>query len=291
MALKDGIRARLLQGSRAGAGDWLSGEDLSREFGVSRTAVWKAVEGIRSEGFAVESSRNRGYRLAADQDALTEEGILGNLLEYSTDVHLSVEKRTGSTNADAKMLAEAGAPELTCLVAGEQTAGRGRRGRPFFSLGDTGVYLSIVLRPHWSLDRAALITGAAAVAVCRALDPMASGEPRIKWVNDIYIAGRKVCGILTEGSADLETGGLAYAVVGIGVNVYEPDGGFPEEISRRAGAVLTRKRQGMRDAIAARIIREFIGIYRDAAWPGFIGEYRSRSFLLGGISRGGRRFA
>jgi BirA family biotin operon repressor/biotin-[acetyl-CoA-carboxylase] ligase len=278
MALKDKILDMLALDSIA----YISGEYMAECHGVSRAAVWKAIRQLQQEGFSIDAQRNKGYRLIETYDPLSEEGIVECLPDRIKDiVKLHIEDSTGSTNDDARDLATSGAPEFTVVGAREQVKGRGRRGRPFYALGDTGVYLSILLRPTWNMEQAMKLTAAAAVAVSRAVEAVSPAHASIKWVNDVYIGPKKICGILTEASADLETGGLSYAIVGIGVNVYEPKGGFPADVAQRAGAVFKQVQQNGRNRIAAGIISELINIYAAADFKEFIPEYRERSFLPG----------
>nr|MCR5583593.1 biotin--[acetyl-CoA-carboxylase] ligase [Eggerthellaceae bacterium] len=209
---------------------WVSGEDAARQLGVSRAAIWKAIKTLEEEGYHFEAQRNRGYRMAEHQDVITKSDLDAALASAKLPVETQVVFSTGSTNNDVKSLAEQGKEELFALVASKQESGKGRRGRSFFSLGDRGVYLSILIRPSMPIAQASAITAVAAVATCRAVESLFDVKPSIKWVNDVYLGKHKICGILTEAATDLETGMLSYAVVGIGVNVYEPEGGFPEEI-------------------------------------------------------------
>lgn len=286
--------------------EFVSGQAMAEKLGVSRASVWKAIQSLQNDGVEIEAVRNRGYRLVGQQDILTLSGVSDALSNAVRDrTTLKVVKSTGSTNDDVRALALDGAPEFSVVVAGEQTTGRGRRGRPFYSLGESGVYLSILLKPEWPVDDASFITGAAAVAVCRAVDSVTGIEASIKWVNDVYLSSRKICGILTEGVADFESGGLSFAVLGIGVNVYTPESGFPEEYSQRAGSVLDKKQSNMRNRIAGSIIQNFAELYYgntqqqardnisnngDESYTlktpeefrrAFMEEYKSRSFLPG----------
>ncbi len=186
-----------------------------------------------------------------------------------------------STNAVLRELAALGAPEGTVVIAGMQTAGRGRLGRSFFSPGDTGLYMSLLLRPKLSPAQTALITPAAAVAVCEALERIPGLNPGIKWVNDIFLNGRKVCGILTEAVLNPAPGGLPSAVLGIGVNVYPPEGGFPGDIADVAGSVVSEPQPGLRCALASEILNRFRTIYRELPGGSFAGEYRRRCLCLG----------
>ena len=221
-------------------GAHVSGAQLARELGVTRNSVWKAVNALRREGYHIDATTNRGYALSHEDDLLSASGIR-RFLPADAPLFPTVRKCLDSTNAEALRRAVDGAPEGTVIVAEEQTAGRGRRGRSFFSPAGTGIYLSILVRPALAAERAHLLTCSAAVAVAEAIEACAGVDASIKWVNDVYCRRKKVAGILTEGSFDLEGGVLQHAVVGIGVNVRPPHAGFPAEIAERAGAVQQRK--------------------------------------------------
>lgn len=163
---------------------------------------------------------------------------------------------TASTNTVAAGCARAGEAEGLVVMAETQTAGRGRRGRAFFSPGGTGLYMSILLRPKLPPERAVLLTAAAAVAVCRALEGLGEA-PSIKWVNDVYLRGKKVCGILTESAVSAGGAALDYAVVGIGLNISEPRGGFPAELGGIAGGVSVAPSEGLRERLAEAILGHF----------------------------------
>ncbi|MCQ2450167.1 MAG: biotin--[acetyl-CoA-carboxylase] ligase [Clostridia bacterium] len=187
-----------------------------------------------------------------------------------------------STNLLGLKAARDGAISGTTFVALRQTAGRGRLGRSFFS-PQGGLYLSIVLRPQTEASAALSVTTAAATAVCRALDGFCTEKPMIKWVNDIYIADRKVCGILTEGAFVPNSTRLDYAVVGIGLNLTEPAGGYPPEIADKAGAVFGKENvpDEIKEALAAAVLNEFFALYDDAHIQNGLEEYRRRSYLDG----------
>ena len=264
----------------ANADENLSGEELASRLSLSRAAVWKAVEQLRAEGYLIESAPRRGYRLLSRSDVLSAAGILRHL--KSQGLRLRYEPEIGSTNTALKELANAGEPAGLALVAGRQSAGRGRMGRSFYSPGDTGVYLSLLLRPTLPAAEATGLTACAAVAVAETLEELSGRSAQIKWVNDIFMAGRKVCGILTEAALDCESGQMSYAVLGVGVNALEPPGGFPPELRDIAGAVFReRDLPELRCRIAAGIL--------DRLWAFCGGEtiaycfepYRARSLVLG----------
>lgn len=248
---------KLLQILEDRRGQYVSGAEISSRLGVSRTSIWKAARKLRAEGYRIEAVTNRGYRLAANtanaanRDSISAAGIERYLDDAARRiVRPEVFASVDSTNTVCADKASSGEPGGYTAISGMQTAGRGRRGRSFYSPADTGLYISLLLRPEgYSADKALRFTTSAAVSVCEAIervcgyDPASAGQelypgPQIKWVNDIYMRGRKVCGILTEASFNIEDGTLDYAVIGIGINVYMPVGRFPEDIREIAGAVI-----------------------------------------------------
>lgn len=186
---------------------------------------------------------------------------------------------TDSTNEYLKRLAKKGAPEGTAVAANEQTAGKGRMGRSFFSPKNTGVYLSILLRPRKKAEEIRLITPMAAVAVAGSIERSTPAKAKIKWVNDIYVDSKKVCGILTEASFSGEY--ADYVIVGIGVNIFEPEGGFPADIKKKAGAILYKRAdEKVKKAFCEDIVDSFLRLYREND-RNFINEYKKRSFITG----------
>ena len=228
MALKDQVLTLLEQYK----GSYLSGEEMAEQLGVSRNSVWKAIKQLQTEGHQITGVNRLGYTLDSRNNVLSAPGIQKYLKDPA--LQITVQSSVTSTNTLLKQAAENGAPEGTVLVAEEQTAGRGRLGRSFYSPAGTGVYFSLVLRPAFSAAESSLITTCAAVAAAGAMEEISGHPTQIKWVNDIYTAGRKVCGILTEAAIDMESGGLQYAVLGIGINLLKPENDFPEEYRRRS---------------------------------------------------------
>ncbi len=187
-----------------------------------------------------------------------------------------------STNATAKELAAGGAPEGTVILAESQTAGRGRLRRSFYSPGGTGLYMSLILRPTIAPEDSLLITTAAAVAVAEAIEEVSAQKGLIKWVNDIFIGRRKVCGILTEAGFGSQDTTLDYAVLGIGINIQPPENGFPPEISEIAGAVFDHPVDAItRNRLAAVVLSHFWQYYGQLTEKTFLEEYRRRSLLTG----------
>ena len=231
------VKSRLLELLEQHKGETLSGEALAGELQCTRAAVWKAVKALREEGYAIEAGTNRGYMLSRDSNRLSVEGI--RLYLNQPDVYLKLYREAGSTNQLAKQAAVSGeAGHGSFVIAQQQTAGRGRRGRSFYSPEDAGLYLSVVLEPKGeTLQESLLLTTAAAVAVYKAVQKVCGISLDIKWVNDLYFHGRKVCGILTEAITDFESGNIEYAIVGIGLNLYCAAVGYPEELQGIAGAL------------------------------------------------------
>lgn len=290
MSNKSGV-LNILERERGG---FVSGSELGRELHMSRNCVWKAMNELREEGYIIDSVKGLGYRLSDGDAALTAPGIE----KHAGDgFFATVYSETDSTNTRLKLLAEAGAPEWTVVAASKQTAGRGRLGRSFFSPEATGLYMSVLVRPRLRAEDALLMTTAAAVATARAIEAEFGVSAGIKWVNDILVDGRKVCGILTEAALDVESGRLRYAVVGIGVNISEPEGGFPPDIAAVAGSLCGRApvNAESRNRLAGRILAEFAALYRALPARGFMEEYAARSVVVGRevdiLASGGRRRA
>ena len=275
-----GTKERLLELLEGGKGRYASGEEIAQALGVSRAAVWKAVNALRQAGYPIEASTNRGYCLSARADVLSEQGIRRALEPAWRDLSLTVLPTAGSTNALIREMAAQGAPEGCVVVANEQTAGRGRRGRQFYSPKDTGVYMSLLLRPgHCGVEQAAGFTSMAAVAMCEAIEAVSGEQAQIKWVNDVFVRGKKVCGILTEASLGMENGEVEYVVLGAGVNVYPPRGGFPGELAPVAGAIFEDVQDDARNRLAGAFISRMRSL--NAQPDGYVDRYRARSLVLG----------
>lgn len=277
MSSKSEVLRRLEQAK----GESISGEDLAKSAGISRTAVWKIIQGLKEEGYAISAVTNKGYCLAPNTDRLSAEGIELYLPE-STAGKIHVYKSVDSTNTVAKQMALEGAAHGTAVLAETQTAGKGRLGRRFFSPEQSGVYLSMVLRPKLTAQEALLITTAASVAVCRAIQIVTGQSPQIKWVNDVYLGDRKVCGILTEAVSNFENGEIESIVLGIGINFHwkEP---LPNELQQKAGALFEGEVPlGItRNQLAAELIRQVEILTEQIPSRAFLQEYRERSLVLG----------
>ena len=262
------------------AGGERSGSELAREIGVSRNAVWKAVEALRKEGYRIEGGTRRGYRLLTEPDRLSEEAIRGWLTTESIGREIEMHDQIDSTNRRARALAADGAPHGFAVVADSQTGGRGRRGRSFFSPRGSGIYLSLILRPDCAPDLAGMITSMTAVAAARAIEAVADTDVRIKWVNDLYLGSRKCCGILCEAGISLETGRMDYAVAGIGINVQPMD--FPAELAEIATSIGNETgRSYDRNRLIAEICNQAERVWGQLETGEFLAESRSRSNVIG----------
>lgn len=263
----------ILNALKSQNGEPVSGETLAEIIGVSRAAVHKAIRALRDEGYRISASTNRGYSLS-DTDELLSATELLSYLPDTIPVH--VLKSVDSTNTVAKKLALEGAVHGTSVIALHQNSGKGRLGRSFVSPANSGIYLSIIIKPNFDINKSVLVTTAASVAVCRALKDICGADPKIKWVNDIYINNKKVCGILTEAITDFESGQIETLVVGIGINCSTE--GLPMDLLKIAGAV---EGEYSRNQLAARIITEVLSLSSNLESGAFIDEYRQLSLAIG----------
>lgn len=263
-------------------GESISGQELAEKLGVSRTAVWKAINLLKEEGYEINGVSNRGYSLSTASDVLSSEGIRPFLNSEYKDIPITVYKTIGSTNTEAKLLTMQNALHGTVIISEEQTSGRGRMGRSFYSPSDSGIYMSIILKPNLDISDSVLITTAAAVAICLAIDKFTAtaSEPKIKWVNDIFINEKKVCGILTEAVTDIESGTINSVIVGIGLNVKTEN--FPNEIKETAGAIFpSDNSNSIRNQLSAEIINNVLYMLGNLKNRGFLKIYKERSMILG----------
>ena len=259
---------------------FVSGASLAEQLGVSRTAVWKAIRLLKADGWDIEAVTNQGYRLLSGSDVLSAEGIRRHLRH--PDIRPQVFPVLSSTNTVLKTMAAEDAPAGTAVLAAEQTAGRGRLGRSFFSPPAGGMYLSLLLRPDLSPADAPRLTSCAAVAVAEAVEELSGRATGIKWVNDVYMDRRKICGILTEAGMDLETSRVSYVVVGIGINLRTPEGGFPEEIRNIAGAAFDGLSvPDLRNRLAALVLDKLTDYASDPFSDTLFESYQARSLVPG----------
>jgi len=275
------------------AGEGISGGEIARNLNISRNAVWKAIEQLRSEGYCIEASPGRGYFMAADQNVISQAQIEAHLKPGGIKWNMEIHNHIDSTNNRGKELALSGAQHGTVVIADSQSAGRGRFGRKFHSPEGCGVYLSVVLRPEFGAEKAVMITSMAAVAVARAIEALAEVKAGIKWVNDVYIGSKKACGILCEAGLDFESGQMQYVVAGIGVNVGFID--FPAEIKDIATSISNECGKSVsRNRFIAELLNQLDILYPQIESGAFMDESRRRSNVIGRdifVLRGNERYA
>jgi BirA family biotin operon repressor/biotin-[acetyl-CoA-carboxylase] ligase len=255
----------------------VSGEQISRELGVPTSAVCKAVESLKNDGYKIASYSNGGYCLSGYLAALSAEAIKSFLAGRCAKTDIRVFQDVDSTNSEAKRIAAVGSKGDLLIIADCQTAGRGRLGRSFYSPAGTGVYMSYLYHKRTDISKNVTVTAAAAVAVVRAIERLTDLKPEIKWVNDIYIAGRKVCGILTEAVSVSNSGTAQSIIIGIGINVTTDL--FPDEISELAASLGVSAPD--RNQLVAEITAELCGFISDLSAHAFMDDYRRCSCVLG----------
>lgn len=278
------MKAEILKQLRQEDG-YISGQELCGRFGVSRTAVWKAIQQLEEEGYKIEAVRNKGYHLIDSCDIMTKtelesrlEGTFGREVEY----HETID----STNVRAKRLAEEGAAAGTLVVSDCQEAGRGRRGRTWVSPSGENVFMSLILRPEILPSSASMVTLVAALAVRDGIEKATGLSSFIKWPNDIVSNGKKLCGILTEMSAELE--GIHYVVVGIGINANMEE--FPEDVKKTATSLFLETGEKVRRSrLIAAVMEAFEEYYEEfisqGDLSGLIGVYNKHMVNEGGEVR------
>ncbi|MGI5949132.1 biotin--[acetyl-CoA-carboxylase] ligase [Peptoniphilus sp.] len=274
-------KQRVLKALEENRANYVSGQDLADKLNITRTSVWKAINSLKEEGFEIESLTKKGYKLVEDDDNLSVAGIRKGLRDELKDINIKVFDSIDSTNTEAKrMLYSEEVDNFTVLVANEQTGGRGRRGRNFSSPKGTGIYFSIIFHPEETFDISYfdLVTVRAAVSVAQGIEESTGVKSEIKWVNDIFVNKKKVCGILSELDADFETKTVKSIIVGCGINVNEPKGGFNEDLQNIAGFVGTNI---IRNEILAKILNKFYHNYYEETEENILKYYKENSLVLG----------
>lgn len=253
---------------------YISGQLLADELNVSRASIWKAINALKKEGYNIDSVTNKGYRLISDSDVLSDKEILSCIKDYSEQVNIYTFKTVTSTNSLLKEMYDKGCPEYTLIVADEQTHGRGRLGREFYSPSKTGIYFSLLLKPDFTVSSSIKITSMTAVAVCDAINTLTGINPHIKWINDIFVNNKKVCGILTEASTNFESGELNYIIIGIGINISTIN--FPDNISDIAGSLNCNISKNL---LVGNIINNLIHMYNNFSDDSYIKKYKEYSLM------------
>ncbi len=276
MKVKDSIQDILIQKK----GEFVSGSEIAKKLSVSRNAVWKAIKELEAVGYEIESIKNKGYRLVNEVDLLSVDKIKNLLKDKQIDIVLKEE--TGSTNEDAKALFLNSNNKYTLVLSNSQKNGKGRNGKNFFS-PKSGIYMSLCFAPKLKAYDATYLTSAAGVAVCEALEAVCNIQTKIKWVNDIYLNEKKLCGILTEASTDFESGNLQYVVIGIGINYKLSSKDFPDEIKGIATSIFEHCEQTLpsRNVIISEISQKLIDLIENETAENIINRYREMSLVVG----------
>ena len=275
MQTKDKVLQALLQAE----GRYLSGAALAKELGCSRTAVWKAIEQLKADGCQIEAVTNRGYSLQNTGDLFLPVQLEKRLTNARTSYQIHHFPELDSTNNRLKELAAAGAPAGTAVIADRQTAGKGRLGKSFHSPAG-GMYLSVLLRPDLPLTDMMAVTACTASAVYLALADLGI-QSQIKWVNDLFLHGKKICGILSEGAFNAELLKMDYLIIGIGINL-TPDPNLPEELRPIVTDILTETgiRLHRADLIAG-ILLHLEQLIADLPARTYLPFYKQNSCTLG----------
>lgn len=238
--------------------EYVSGQRLCEKLGVSRTAVWKHIKALKEEGYQIDSVTNKGYKLVVEPDLLKEEEVFFNLHTKWLGKNLYCHDSLDSTNLEIRRLGEAGACHGTTVIAEEQTMGRGRRGRGWLGEAGCGIWMSFLLKPEINAEHSSMLTLVAALAVEEAIRETTGIKSQIKWPNDMIINGKKVCGILTEMSLQMDE--INYIVVGIGINVNIAE--FPEDLKKKATSLqIEGKTRIKRAPLAAKVLECFEKYY------------------------------
>lgn len=312
-------KEKILQTLSSSPDTSISGEKLAEQCDVSRAAIWKAINSLRSDGYNIEGTTNGGYIFSSSSDVFSYENFQKefsiNFPQFK-DSYIECHKEIDSTNTHAKRLlteagnlrdgsgnlTEAGKKFHNAVIAAEsQSAGRGRLGRTFYSPSKTGIYISMIYAPENGITEPAKLTAFSAVAVCRAIKKLYGIQPAIKWINDIFIGGKKVSGILTEGIMNFETARIESAVIGIGINISDNPDALPDDVKKVAGSITggavdskesnvcsgapadkqnTAGTTVTRASFASQVAGEVLQILSEDSAT-VIEEYKSLSFLLG----------
>jgi BirA family transcriptional regulator, biotin operon repressor / biotin---[acetyl-CoA-carboxylase] ligase len=263
---------------------YISGEEISNKLQVSRTAIWKYINQLKEMGYVIDSQTKKGYRLLESPDVLLPQEVKHSLKTEFIGQSLKYLEQVDSTNLYAKRIAESGFIDGTVIVADEQQKGKGRLGRAWVSPKGKGIWMTIMLKPKINPADAAKVTLIAACAVCKAIEEICEIYPKIKWPNDIVLNGKKLCGILTEMSAEQDE--IIYLIVGIGINVNLELQDFPEDLQAIATSIRIQKGTSViRKDLAAALINNFESYYKVFTETGsiksFIQEYKEKSAVLG----------
>lgn len=277
MKLKDKVLEKLY----ISEGQYFSGQSLAEEFSVTRNAVWKAINCLKSDGHDILCSPKKGYLLSPQSEAISTFGIK-NFLNESDIYDIEVLQEATSTNDILIDLAKRGSKEWTVIVAQEQTQGKGRQKRSFYSPKGCGVYFSILLRPTFPIEDASMITVMTAAAITEIIEEKYHLDLKIKWVNDIFKDSKKIAGILTEGALNVEEGVFDYLVVGIGINLTKPEKGYPLELEKIIAPLFDYKQTArQKNNFIAIVLENIFKHYNDIKSKKYLEFYQKKQYLIG----------
>lgn len=267
--MQSDVRTKLIEAFSNADGAFISGQQIADYIGCSRTAVWKHIEDLRTEGYIVEAVRNKGYRIVSKPEKVTANEIQLGLHTKTMGKKIHYEESVETTQKIAHKLANEGVPEGTLVVAEEQSGGKGRLVRKFYSPKYSGIFMSLILRPKIPFHQAPQLTLLAAVAVVQAIENTTELKPQIKWPNDILINRKKMTGILTELQAESDR--IHSVIIGIGINVNQQKSDFPEELQEKATSLFM---EGGKKVSRARVIQEFL-----VCFEALYNQYLEEGFL------------
>ncbi|UEA31474.1 biotin--[acetyl-CoA-carboxylase] ligase [Granulicatella elegans] len=269
-------------------GEPISGEKMALALNKSRTSIWKAIQSLKKEGYAIESSTNKGYTLSQNNDVLSKQQITQELIQqhHPIDWNIQTMESTTSTNDLAKIYVNQNSTTPAIFISEEQTAGRGRLGRTFISPAKSGLYISLCLFPTIALEDLSLITCATAVACVETLEQLTGKSLDIKWVNDLFYQDKKVGGILTEVISDFESQQVQSLIVGMGINLIDSPQSFPEELHSIVGSIFSSKKEYEthsfnRNHFIAKFLEKWAFYYQNLSKRDFISTYKEHSNVIG----------
>lgn len=266
--LQSEIRRKLLEAFSEAQGGYVSGQKISDLLGCSRTAVWKHIEELRKEGYELEAIRKKGYKIIGKPNKITSNEIRLGLETKTLGQEIYYYDSVLSTQSIAQELASKGVPEGTIVVADEQTGGRGRMARAWYSPKETGVWMSLILRPKIPIQQTPQLTLIAAVAIVQAIEEVTGLTPHIKWPNDILINNKKAVGILTELQAEADQ--VHSVIIGMGINVNQKQEYFPEHLQSIATSLAIEKGQPItRAELIQKVLLQFEKYYEQYLNHGF----------------------
>lgn len=277
------MKEQILRILRTSKGSPVSGEEISHQLGVSRTAIWKHINGLREDGHQIISKSKVGYILVDSPEMYYPAEMQSKLEGNAFGSKIIYREQVGSTNNEAKAEADQGAPHGTVVLAERQVEGKGRRGRNWSSDNNQGIWMSIILKPSFSPQLAPRLTFVAAIAAIRAVEKISNIKLQLKWPNDVYFQGKKVAGILTEMKAELDL--IEYVVIGIGFNVNQKEEDFPGDIKDIATSLgIIADGKFCRQELAISLLQEFEHWYKVFETGGFaavLAEWKQWDITIG----------